>query len=193
MRTVTQHSQSSSCYCLSPHKLYDAHQQRSASSSSTSLAATAQETAAADKYYNIEEFEDKDSCLTEIFLNPDGSVQAGITDGPVYSDFTGEWSVNEKDDFKMTLVRKYDTGTKNKKNPTGMGEFTFAVERIFTGTMSHVGANLSFEGVVHAMDEKLGDYKVGFFEMIDTTEEREKLTDAEIKNKKLFKPKNMSS
>jgi hypothetical protein len=41
-----------------------------------------------------------------------------------------------------------------------------------TGTISHVGEYISVEGKIHNMDEVLGDEEVGFFEMIDTTEER---------------------
>lgn len=134
---------------------------------------------AANKYYNLEELEDKETCVTEVFLNPDGKVTVGVTDGPIFAQATGDWSVDNSGSFKMVLTRKYETG-RSTKISTDMGEFSFSVERVLTGTMSHVGELVAVEGIVHSVDEVVGDREVGFFEMIDTTEARKGLTDEEI-------------
>jgi hypothetical protein len=91
---------------------------------------------------------------------------------------TGEWKKLADDTFRMVLMRKYDAGKETKKS-TDMGEFSFAVERIFTGSIAYVGDKVAIEGTIHAVDEELGDREVGFFEMIDSTQERLGMTDEE--------------
>jgi hypothetical protein len=136
-----------------------------------------------EKYFNLEELEDAESCLTEIFFNPDGTIKIGVTDGPIFKEGGGEWELDEATGaFKMVMSRKYETG-RDTKNPTDMGEFSFTVERAYTGTVTAVGGYLAFEGVMHAIDETFGDLQVGFFEMIDTTEMRKLLSDEEAANK----------
>jgi hypothetical protein len=133
----------------------------------------------------LEELEDRESGLTEIFFNPDGTIKIGVTDGPLFKEGRGEWKLDEATgSFKMSMSRKFETG-RNSKNPTDMGEFAFTVERAYTGTMTAVGGLLAFEGVMHAIDETFGDFQVGLFEMIDTTEMRELLTDEEAADKML--------
>jgi hypothetical protein len=133
----------------------------------------------AGKYFNLQELEDRESCLTEVFFNPDQSLKIGVTDGPIFTEAKGKWELDEATgSFKMNIVRTFDTG-RQTKNPTDMGEFVFDVERVFTGILSEVGGLLAFEGVVHSMDERFGDLQVGIYEMIDTTEARMLLSDEE--------------
>jgi hypothetical protein len=135
------------------------------------------------KYFNLEELEDKESCLTEVLFNADGKVTIGVTDGPVFTEASGEWELDDATgSFKMFMMRKYDAG-KETKIPTDMGEFAFKVERVFTGTVTDIGGLIAFEGVMHAIDDAFGDLQVGFFEMIDTTEARMGLSDEEAADK----------
>ena len=52
-----------------------------------------------------------------------------------------------------------------------MGEFSFSVERVYAGDMTVVGGKTAVSGVIHQIDD-LGDREVGYFNMIDTTNER---------------------
>ena len=74
-----------------------------------------------NKYYQLEEREDRDSCTTELFLTEDRNVVFGDTDGPNYISALGSWEVNNGNDFAMLITRKYETGQKNSE----MGEYTY--------------------------------------------------------------------
>jgi len=75
-----------------------------------------------DKYYQLEEMEDRDSCTTELFLAADGNIEFGDTDGPVYTKAEGYWEVAPgTNDYSMFITRTYKTGNDN----TDMGEFSF--------------------------------------------------------------------
>lgn len=126
---------------------------------------------AANKYFQLEEAEDKETCTTELFLKEDKTVALGESDGPLTLDASGSWDQKGDGSFTMTITRTFEAG-KEKTMPTDMGEFTFTVERLFTGEISAVGARLAMSGSMHDMDELLGDREVGFFSMIDTTDER---------------------
>ena len=78
-----------------------------------------------DKYYQLEEMEDIDSCTTELFLNAKGGVEFGDTDGPRFVTAEGHWLVAPgTNDFTMHIRRTFKTGQDN----TDMGEFTFESE-----------------------------------------------------------------
>jgi hypothetical protein len=124
----------------------------------------------ANKYFQLEELEDADKAVTELYLNGDNSVTVGETDGPFFASAEGSWSQTEEQ-FKLTLTRTYKAGSE-PKTFTDIGEFTFSVERVLTGTLYRVGAKLAVQGSIHSIDE-YGDNEVGFFEMIDVTQERE--------------------
>jgi hypothetical protein len=132
-----------------------------------------------NKYFNLEELEDREKAVTEVYLNADYTVTVGETDGPLCAKASGTWSVsnihddkdNNQPTFQMTLSRTYTAGA-GSSTSTDMGEFSFTVDRIFRGNLYMVGAKLAVEGSVHANDE-LGDHEVGYFEMIDVTKERE--------------------
>jgi hypothetical protein len=122
-----------------------------------------------NKYFNLQELEDKEQAVTEVLLNSDNTVTVGETDGPLFASAAGTWS-SQGDSFQMTLRRTYSAGSESSSS-TDMGEFSFTVERTFTGTLYMVGAKLAVEGSVHSVDEH-GDNEVGYFEMIDVTKER---------------------
>uniref|UniRef100_A0A7S4ALF6 Uncharacterized protein n=1 Tax=Pseudo-nitzschia australis TaxID=44445 RepID=A0A7S4ALF6_9STRA len=138
-----------------------------------------------NKYYQLEELEDADNCTTELFLKHDGTVDVMETDGPLFSKAVGNWEIKENQ-FAMTITKTFATGTNNKSDPTGMGEFTFAVERVFEGEMTVVGGTeVAINGRIFAEDivtDKM-EKEVGFFNMIDGTEQRlERRADARPKN-----------
>ena len=121
----------------------------------------------ANKYFQLEEMEDKDSCITEIFFNPNKTISVGNTDGPIPLSCDGDWELSEDGGLKMTLKRTYSGGQPH----TDMGEFTFDVERTYVAQPEKIGNLLGFSGSIH--ENYHGDAKVGFFELIDTTEAKE--------------------
>mmetsp|Transcript_40942 Transcript_40942/g.96094 ORF Transcript_40942/g.96094 Transcript_40942/m.96094 type:complete len:178 (-) Transcript_40942:3672-4205(-) len=125
----------------------------------------------AGKYFQLEEMEDSEDSTTEIYLADDGSISVGQTDGPLTKSAVGEWTLNDNV-FKLTLERTYETG-KPAGGPSDIGEFTFAVERTFTGDVSFVGECVAVTGKIQGMDEAAAvECEVGYFNLIDTTDER---------------------
>ena len=132
---------------------------------------------AAELYFQLEELEDADKCVTALYLNPDGTVSFGETDGPRVSAVTGTWAQQHATgEFAMSIQRTYRAGNKKRKH-TDVGEFHYSTERILTGELCQVGANLAFKGTIQIQDEVFGDEEVGYFSMIDTTEERKQLSE----------------
>lgn len=122
------------------------------------------------RYYQFEEMEDKESCTTEIYLSPDGTVDVSVTqtDGPLPSSAGGEWTMDDDDEwFEMRVERTFGTGK-------GMGEDagSFTVVRVFRGLVEEVGEAVSVSGSMFIPDEITEDIECGFFSMIDTTAER---------------------
>ena len=72
----------------------------------------------------------------------------------------------------MKLARTFISGSDNEKN-TNIGEFNYSVERTYVGNIQLVGGSLlAVNGEILDIDEIFGDRRVGFFNMLDTTEER---------------------
>jgi hypothetical protein len=127
-----------------------------------------------DKYYQLEELEDADHCTTELFLQADGVVSVGQTDGPAYLSAIGTWEVQPNtDDFRMVITRAYKAGSKGRD----MGEFDYQIPRTFLGEITAVGESVAVNGVIHA--EANVDFGAdsesapGYFNMIDATDVRE--------------------
>lgn len=132
----------------------------------------------AGKHFQLEELEDAEKCTTDIILNSDMTVTVGSTDGPFFSSSYGTWSEStdesseDRAGFEMKLSRTYTAGG-DSKDATDIGEFTYEVERTFSGSLTIVGGTLAaMEGVILDIDELFGTREVGFFNMIDTTEAR---------------------
>mmetsp|Transcript_24890 Transcript_24890/g.34785 ORF Transcript_24890/g.34785 Transcript_24890/m.34785 type:complete len:181 (-) Transcript_24890:181-723(-) len=123
------------------------------------------------KFFQLQELEDADTCETEIFFHQDGTLDCLETDGPPTVKAQGTWEEIGDDGIKFVLVRTYEAGNE-KTFDTDMGEFTFDVTRSFTGTMGKVGSLTSVGGKITDVDGITGDSEVGYFEMIDTTEDR---------------------
>jgi len=122
------------------------------------------------KYFNLEELEDKESTTTELFLGEDSTVTMGLTDGPIPKESSGSWEIKDDGSVLVKLSRQFVAGSEGEE--TSVGEFSYQVMRTFTGELEMVGAKTVVDGVILEVDETLGDFQVGFFNMIDTTEER---------------------
>jgi len=142
-----------------PHPL--AHRRRLSSALSSSIQ---------ERYFQLEELEDASSATTEIFLNADHTLSIGETDGPLFLKATGTWQ-QQADQFLMSLTRTYQGGTE-KREVTSMGEFPFQVVRTFVGDVTSVGDLVSVSGKITSNDDVMGEKNVGYFHLIDTTNDR---------------------
>jgi hypothetical protein len=65
------------------------------------------------KEFQLEELEDKEECETEVWLNDDGSVSLGASNGPYMRDYVGEWHLldipQEYYPFRMRLTRTFES------------------------------------------------------------------------------------
>ncbi|CAM9456681.1 unnamed protein product [Chrysoparadoxa australica] len=130
-----------------------AHQRISASNAlaATNLASTSRVTvdAVADTEFQMEELEDKETCVTSLVLNKDGSILVGATEGPIPASSTGVWSLLQNELF-MSITREFTE------------DVSYSVTREFRGVAEELAADtLCFSGEI-TMDEA----KVGFFEML---------------------------
>lgn len=135
-------------------------------------------------HFQLEELEDAEACSTDVLLNADLTVSLGETDGPRYTASSGIWSEtsttyniedpeNFKRHFEMKISRTFVTGA-DSKDENELGEFEYNVERTYTGECFLVGeSTIAVNGEILDVDEIFGDRRVGFFNMIDATEERE--------------------
>jgi hypothetical protein len=107
-----------------------------------------------NKYYQLEEMEDKDTATTELFLKEDGSIEIGDTDGPKWDSARGTWKVKPgTDEFSMTISKTFGAGAKGKD----VGEFAYTVARTYVGDMTHVGESVAITGVMK--DGLVGEQK----------------------------------
>ena len=141
------------------------------------------------KYFQIEEMEDRDSCTTEVILNPNSTVTTLETNGPIHQTATGLWKLDATTgDFIMTLHRTYEAG-RDSKVVTDVGVFSFTTVRKFIGRLYNIGIKQGISGNIYDVTSDVVDMgtsgnsladlddttpvtdlkKVGFFEMIDTT------------------------
>jgi len=128
----------------------------------------------ASKFFDLKEMEDKENACTDIYLSPDTTVLVGETNGPIPKDAKGTWIVSEDGtSFTMKILRTYDSGKDVVDDSISSCDFTFHVERTFTGEVSKTeGGTLKIEGSMHNIDSSLGDMEVGFFTMVDTSDDR---------------------
>lgn len=144
-----------------------------------------------NRYFQLEELEDADRHCTEVFLHEDSKVTMGVSDGPKTVDASATWAAlqlfqQEDDDdddddavtVELTIRRTYRAGHKKRK-ASDMGEFEFDTVRILTGKLCLVGAKLAIAGTIHLADDREASV-VGYFNMIDTTDEPAKQQAAHI-------------
>jgi hypothetical protein len=136
-----------------------------------------------DKPFQLEELEDKDTCVTEIQFHPHGIVQLGCTTGPKFVSYYGYWdedyTIHNQYGYVLKLSRTYSGGTRNSSNNinnnnnnnsynynnhnTNMGIFQYTVHRIYRGAVSMVGKIWATDIVSNT------EINVGFFSIIETT------------------------
>ena len=129
-----------------------------------------------NEYFQLEELEDSESCTTEIYLQSDGEVVIGQTDGPIFVNAKGIWELSADNKFRMSISRSYKTG----QSGTDMGEFMYSTERIFLGEITSIGSAVGIAGAIlpgsdsgiHFGDGFDPTYEIGYFNMIDTTSAR---------------------
>ena len=123
----------------------------------------------------MEELEDKDTCTSELFLKADRTIEFGETDGPLWTAASGTWHVApDTNEFTMWLSRSYTTGSSSRQ----MGEFSYTLERRFSGELTLVGESIAVSGVVYVKisdddDDEINEISAGYFNMIDATAERQ--------------------
>lgn len=69
------------------------------------------------KEFQLEELEDREECETELWLNDNGSVTLGNTNGPLVKSYKGDWhlleTASEEDKpFRMRLTRTYEASSR---------------------------------------------------------------------------------
>lgn len=133
------------------------------------------------KEFQLEELEDKEECETELWLNDDGTVTLGMTNGPKVTAYQGDWHMLETASeaelpFRMRLTRSYESAGSSGANK--MGDFTYEIKREFWGSIEMVGSSISVSGKTHGnttpysgnayIDEQSTlESELGYFTMID--------------------------
>eukprot|EP00545_Synedropsis_sp_CCMP1620_P012494 CAMPEP_0119014204 /NCGR_PEP_ID=MMETSP1176-20130426/9413_1 /TAXON_ID=265551 /ORGANISM="Synedropsis recta cf, Strain CCMP1620" /LENGTH=175 /DNA_ID=CAMNT_0006967355 /DNA_START=86 /DNA_END=613 /DNA_ORIENTATION=- len=134
----------------------------------------------AEKYFQLEEREDKDVSCTDVKLNADGTVSMLQTNGPLPVESRGTWTVNDKE-FKMEVTRKFESGDEGftESNLVNrIGEFFYEVPITFVGELTTVGAKEAATGtMISSADGARGDIQVGYFSLLDTTDDLTGSTD----------------
>jgi hypothetical protein len=129
------------------------------------------------KEFQLEEREDQDTEISELWFNDDGTVTLGKTDGPPVETFWGIWTLRDVGEkpFRMEFIRTYAGGEHTGTNQ--MGEFTYQVKREFEGDVQMVGDCVGIIGIMHGDDEASQlDCEVGYFSLIDASSEEVKVS-----------------
>ena len=141
---------------------------------------------ARDGYFQLEEREDADMCITEIYCKGDGTVEILDTDGPIFTKASGSWKEElatnrgsvqfgrsqTRGTFTMSICRSYPAGH-DKTLATDMGNFDYDVVRYYKGEYGQVGGKLNVSGKIFktSVDEQKYENEIGYFELLDTTED----------------------
>ena len=133
------------------------------------------------RHFQLEELEESEASTTIVLLNPDHTITLGTTDGPLCLASSGIWTEvqdtvdGNKRYFEMKLARTFQTGHSGSTS-TDIGEFEYSVERTYIGEITLVGGSLlAMNGQILDVDDIFGERRVGFFNMIDTTVEKNEL------------------
>ncbi|KAL7544758.1 hypothetical protein ACHAWF_008125, partial [Thalassiosira exigua] len=124
----------------------------------------------ASREYQLEELEDREECETEVWLNADGSVTLGPSNGPKVAEYEGDWhlleTAGEEDrPFRMRLTRRYESPSSVKSNA---GDTTYSVKREFWGNVEMVGESVAVTGRTHGNPDPAEENpELGYFALID--------------------------
>mmetsp|Transcript_8672 Transcript_8672/g.18973 ORF Transcript_8672/g.18973 Transcript_8672/m.18973 type:complete len:182 (+) Transcript_8672:71-616(+) len=123
------------------------------------------------KEFQLEELEDREECETELWLNDDGTITIGKSNGPKIKEYRGDWHIletatEEDRPFRMRLSRTYEAGCHTGRNQ--VGDIIYTLTREFHGNVEMVGDSISVSGRMHGIDDgSLLDCELGYFTMID--------------------------
>jgi len=135
------------------------------------------------KEFQLEELEDKEESETEVWLNDDGSVTLGASNGPLVKDYVGEWHLLETAagegyyPFRMRLTRRFESPGSGR-----IGDIQYDLTREFWGSIEMVGESISVTGKIHSAlpsvetntyaqiyhdEQVMKECESGYFTMID--------------------------
>ena len=83
---------------------------------------------------------------------------------------SGSWKIEDDSTITLYIERTFGAGS-SSTDATAIGEFEFTVKRKMSGEMTVVGDHVAATGSI--INEDVGE--VGFFNLIDTTQERQSL------------------
>ena len=109
----------------------------------------------------LQEFEDSEETRSQIFLNADGTVAIGATDGPPAVDICGLWQCGSEG-FQMTLRRTFSTEPSVLPMTTGAkplrGPITYSVTRVYVGSVDANSQGVkAVEGKIVPFDDSAPD------------------------------------
>lgn len=121
----------------------------------------------ANKSYQLEEDEDSLSCTSAIYLNEDGTLSIGRTDGPKPDRVYATWKYSDEEGEIVLNIERFfgaDTNT------------PFSVKRILRGHIEKTSKNLSDLAIFSGgMYQEPADFspqsEVGWFSMIIATDD----------------------
>ena len=120
----------------------------------------------------LQELEDDMESRTQVFLNPDGTVELGATDGPPPLDFCGLWQCGANS-FQMVLRRVFSTDKSIFPDPNGP---KYAVTRVYAGSIDPTSTGVALiEGRMAFYNQ---DSTIGYF-VLDANVEAEMSGDTE--------------
>lgn len=118
----------------------------------------------ANKSYQLEEDEDEVSTTSAVFLNEDGTLSIGKTDGPTPEEVNAKWKYSDSDgELMVEIERIYQEG-----------KTIFPVKRILRGHLDDSNKNLRdlpvFTGAMYQDPADFSPHsEVGWFNMILAT------------------------
>ncbi|KAA8499060.1 hypothetical protein FVE85_6645 [Porphyridium purpureum] len=104
--------------------------------------------------YQLDELEDKDTCVTAIYLCEGGEVKFGETDGPEPARVSGSWMLQEGNKFAMNIQRVFEDRT---------GEYT--VTRDYIGSVTRHLSYMEIDGTIQMQ------FPVGYFKLFNAKDD----------------------
>lgn len=121
----------------------------------------------ANKSYQLEEDEDASSATTAMYLNGDGTISLGVTDGPEPDRIKASWKFNASDEeIELNIERYFE----------GEAGIEFMVKRVLRGHFNRTPQNSGelpiFTGAMYPFPTDFSKYsEVGYFAIILATDD----------------------
>lgn len=115
----------------------------------------------AAKSFQLEEMEDSANQTSALFLQDDGGVAVGQTDGPDFDRADGKWTFNEREGFLEIEIERF----------FGADSIPFSVKRIFRGHADDGKSGLAlFVGAMFRDPTDFGpEEALGHFALVEST------------------------